>query len=49
MKSTGSTRKLHWKLSCLSHGRVIRIPGVGVESVDIWKNTSSEGGLLADD
>ncbi len=33
----------------LSYREETRIPGVGVKSVDIWKNTSGEGGFLADD
>ena len=48
MKSTSSTRKLHWVLLDLNHGGETGIPSVGVESVDIWKNTGGEGGFLAD-
>jgi hypothetical protein len=33
----------------LSHGGGIGIPGVGVKSVDIRKNTGGEGGFPADD
>ena len=40
---------LRWELRDLNHGGGAGIPGVGVKSVDIWKNTSGEGELLADD
>ena len=30
----------------LSYREETRIPGVGVKSVDIWKNTKGEGKLL---
>ena len=49
MKGFGSTKALRWELSDLNHGEGDRIPGVGVKSVDIWKNTGGEGDLLADD
>jgi hypothetical protein len=38
---------MRWKLLCLSTGGDIGIPGVGVKSVDIWKNTGGEGEYLA--
>ena len=37
---------MRWKLQCLSTGGVVGIPGVGVKSVDIWKNTGGEGERL---
>ena len=43
----GSTHKLHLKLVLLSSGEESGIPGVAVKCVDIWKNTSGEGGSLA--
>ena len=43
----GSTHRLHLKLLFLSEVEVSGIPGVGVKSVDIWKNISGEGGYLA--
>ena len=43
----GSTHKLHLKLIFLSSGEESGIPGVAVKCVDIWKNTSGEGGSLA--
>ena len=46
VKSSGSTRELHSKLSVLSTVEVVGIPGVAVECVDIGRNTSGEGGLL---
>ncbi len=49
MKGYGSTMALRWELRDLNHGEGAGIPGVGVKSVDIWKNTSGEGELLADD
>ncbi len=39
---------MRWELLSLSYGEGARIPGVGVESVDIRKNTDGEGKLLAD-
>ena len=48
MKSHGSTVELHWKLHDLSIGEVRGILGVRVKSVDIERNTSGEGALLAD-
>ena len=49
MKGYGSTMAWRWELLDLNHGEGAGIPGVGVKSVDIWKNTSGEGELLADD
>ena len=46
MKSLGSTGELHSKLHYLSTGEDGGIPGVGVKSVDIGRNTSGEGGRL---
>ena len=40
---------LRWELRDLNHGEGARIPGVGVKSVEIRKNTSGEGELLAND
>ena len=48
MKSLGSTRKLHLKLTPLSIGEAGGIPSVAVKCVDIRRNTSGEGGLLDD-
>ena len=49
MKYMSLTHKLHWVLLDLNHGGETGIPSVGVESVDIWKNTGGEGGFLAND
>ncbi len=49
VKVIGSTDGLRREQQGLNHGEGARIPGVGVKSVDIWKNTSGEGELLADD
>jgi hypothetical protein len=38
---------MRWKLGGLSSGGDAGIPGVGVKSVDIWKNTDGEGRHLA--
>ena len=46
MKSHGSTVELHLKLLCSSTGGDGGIPGVGVKSVDIRRNTGGEGGHL---
>ena len=46
MKAPGLTREVHWKLADLNTGEESGIPGVGVKSVDIRKNTGGEGGLL---
>ena len=43
----GLTHSLLLRLLVLSSGEEDGIPGVAVECVEIWKNTSSEGGLLA--
>ncbi len=43
----GLTHDLLLILRFLSMGEGDGIPGVAVECVDIWKNTSSEGGRLA--
>ena len=46
MKAHGLTVELHLKLEGLSTGEGGGIPGVGVKSVDIGRNTSGEGGRL---
>lgn len=46
MKSRGSTAELPLILLDLSSGEGGGIPGVGVKSVDIWRNISGEGGHL---
>jgi hypothetical protein len=46
VKSSGSTRSLHRKLSGLSVGEVSGIPGVAVKCVDIRRNTCGESGSL---
>ncbi len=48
VKALGSTGELHLKLPDLSVGEGGGIPGVGVKSVDIWRNTGGEGGHLDD-
>ncbi len=45
-KSHSLTVELPSLLPCLSIGEGGGIPGVGVKSVDIWKNTGGEGGNL---
>ncbi len=45
-KVQGSTVELPLILRDLSAGEDGGIPGVGVKSVDIWKNISCEGGQL---
>ena len=47
VKALGSTEEVHPKLrgSSMEEGR--RIPGVEVKFVDIGRNTSGEGGILA--
>jgi len=40
---------VRWKLLGLSRRGDAGIPGVGVKSVDIWKNTNGEGRHLATD
>ncbi len=49
MKGYGLTVVLRWELSDWSLGGEAGIPGVGVKSVDIRKNTGGEGGLLSID
>ncbi len=46
MKAPGSTWELHLILPGLSMVEGGGIPGVAVKCVDIWRNTSGEGGLL---
>ncbi len=46
VKSNGSTIELHSELVFLSAAGECRIPGVGVKSIDIGKNTGREGGTL---
>ncbi len=46
MKAFGSTGELHQKLLYLSAEEESGTPCVAVECVDIWKNTSGEGGSL---
>ncbi len=47
VKAMGSTHELHSILILLSSGEESGIPGVAVKCVDIGKNTSGEGGSLA--
>ncbi len=47
MKAQGSTLELPLILTVLSMGEVSGTPSVEVKFVDIRKNTSGEGGLLA--
>jgi hypothetical protein len=46
VKALGSTEELHLKLPDWSSGEGSGIPGVGVKSVDIRRNTGGEGGYL---
>ena len=46
VKALGSTQELPLILVCLSSGEGSGIPSVEVKFVDIWKNTSGEGGYL---
>ena len=46
MKAPGLTWDVHLKLLDSSTVEGGRIPGVAVKCVDIWRNTSGEGGLL---
>ncbi len=46
VKALGSTKELLSILPFLSAGEESGIPGVGVKSVDIGKNTRGEGGSL---
>ena len=48
MKSLGLTEDVHLKLPSLSVGGGSGIPGVEVKFVDIGRNTSGEGGYLAE-
>ena len=48
MKSLGLTEEVHLKLLDLSIGGGSGIPGVEVKFVDIGRNTSGEGGCLAE-
>ena len=48
MKALGSTEEVHLKLPDLSIGGGSGIPGVEVKFVDIGRNTSGEGGCLAE-
>jgi hypothetical protein len=47
VKVCSLTVELPLILLVLSVGEVDGIPGVAVKCVDIWKNTSGEGGQLA--
>jgi len=49
VKVCSLTAGVRWELLGLSDGEGAGIPGVGVKSVDIRKNTDGEGKLLADD
>jgi hypothetical protein len=46
VKAHGSTVEVHLKLADLSTGEGSGIPGVGVKSVDIRRNTGGEGDFL---
>ena len=46
VKALGLTQEVHWKLADLNTGEGSGIPGVGVKSVDIRRNTGGEGGYL---
>ena len=46
MKCPSLTGEVRWKLRDLSDVGVPGIPGVGVKSVDIRKNTCGEGEVL---
>ena len=46
MKYHGLTMGGRWKLSYLNPEEVSGIPCVAVKCIDIWRNTSGEGGLL---
>ena len=48
MKSEGSTLRVHLILLGLSTEEESGIPSVAVKCVDIRRNTSGEGGFLAD-
>ena len=47
VKAPGLTWELQPKLQILNAREVGGIPGVGVKSVDIWRNIGGEGGQLA--
>ena len=47
VKAPGSTWELQLILADWNAGEGGRIPCVAVKCVDIWRNTSGEGGLLA--
>ena len=47
MKAPGLTGEGHWKLGDLSAEEESGIPCVAVKCVDIWRNTSGEGGSLS--
>ena len=47
MKALGLTEEVHLKLLGSSMGEEGGIPGVAVKCVDIGRNISGEGGLLA--
>ncbi len=49
VKVIGPTDGRRWELRDWSFGGGAGIPGVGVKSVEIWKNTGGEGELLAND
>ncbi len=49
MKAPGLTWELHLILLSLSLVEGGGIPGVAVKCVDIWRNTSGEGGPLDQD
>ena len=46
VKGHGSTMDLRFELFFWGAGGESRIPGVGVKSIDIGKNTGREGGSL---
>ncbi len=46
MKAVGLTEEVHLKPDDLSAEEASGTPCVAVECVDIWKNTSGEGGFL---
>lgn len=46
VKDWGSTPGLHRKLGVLRTGEESGIPRVAVKCVDMWRNTSGEGGFL---
>ena len=46
VKALSLTEEVHLKLGDLSMGEGSGIPSVGVNSVDIRRNTSGEGGFL---